>query len=126
MPEFITDERNSLTYQLARDYYIPLIKLETSDDHREIGRWGRMHRDFIKEYKPALYRQLLLEGRLHSYLADLNEQAQMRRKLMIERLVECEGVTEDLKRRDAMEWVRRMNCIASRVDEIIHAELIYV
>lgn len=126
MREFITDERNGLTYQLAGEYYIPLIKLETSSDHRDIGRWGRMHRNFIKGHKPALYNQLLLEGRLHSYLADLNEQAHMRRERMIDRLVECEGVTEDLKRRDTMEWVRRMNCIVSEVDEVICAELIYV
>lgn len=84
-----------------------------------------MHRDFIKAHKPALYTQLLLEGKLHSYLADLNEQVQMRRERMIDRLVKCEEVTEDLKRRDAMEWVRRMNSIASRVDEVIRAELIY-
>lgn len=121
----IHDDRNGLDYVLCGDYYIPALTLETSSDHRDIGRWGRMHRDFIREHKPSLYSQLLLEGKLHSYLADLNEQVQTRRERMIDRLVKCEGVTEDLKRREAMEWVRRMNSIASRVDEVIRAELIY-
>lgn len=122
----IHDDRNGLDYVLAGDYYIPALTLKTSDDHREIGRWGRMHRDYIWEHKPELYTQLLLEDKLHNYLADLNEQVQARRKLMIDRVVKRDGVTAELKRRDPMEWVRRMNCIASEVDEVICAELIYV
>ena len=119
----IHDIGNGLDYVLAGDYYIP--DLTTSEEHRPIGRWGRMHRDYLREEHPALLSDLILSGTLWTYLADLNEQAQARLLLITAQMQEAEGVDEDLKRRDQMEWVRRMNFIRSRAEEIILHELIF-
>ena len=118
----IHDDENGLDYVLAGDYYIP--DLTTSEEHRSIGRWGRMHRDYLREEHPALLSDLILTGTLWTYLADLNEQAQARLLLITAQMQEAEGVDEDLKRRDRMEWVRRMNSIHSRAEEIVLHELI--
>ena len=119
----IHDEANDLDYVLAGDYYIPAIELP-GDDDRPIGKWGRMHRAYLEETNPLLLNHLILTGRLHTYLADLNEQAQNRCRLIIKQMA-AEGVTEDLKRRSQWEWVKAMNGIASRAEENIKRELIY-
>ena len=120
----IHDEAIDLDYVLAGDYYIPAIELPEDDD-RPIGKWGRMHRSYLEEANPLLLNHLILTGRLHTYLADLNEQAQNRYRLIVQQMMEAEGVTEDLKRRSQWEWIRAMNSIVSRVEEIIKSELIY-
>ena len=120
----IHDEANGLDYVLVGDYYIPAIKLPEDDD-RPIGKWGRMHRAYLAETNPLLLNHLILTGRLHTYLADLNEQAQNRCRLIIKQMAAAEGVTEDLKRRSQLEWVKAMNGIVSRAEEIIKRELIY-
>ena len=112
-----------LPYTRCGDYYIPDIRLDV--ENGPIGRWGRMHRDYIKEYRPALYGQLCLSGMLWTYLADLNEQAQNRLELIIEQMKNVEGVTEDLKLHDQMAWVGMMNSIRNRAEEIVIAEMIY-
>ncbi len=114
---------NGIEYVLVGDYYIPNLKLP--EENRLIGRWGRLHRDYLKEVYPALYDSLVLSCKLHSYLADLNEQAQDRLDLIIEQMKAAEGVTEDLKRTQQMEWVQRCNNIRNRAEEIILHELIY-
>ncbi len=119
----IHDEANGLDYVLAGDYYIPVIELSESDD-RPIGKWGRMHRAYLEEANPLLLNRLILTGKLHSYLADLNEQAQNRCRLIIKQMVAAEGVTEDLKRRSQWEWIKAMNSIVSRAEEIIKSEII--
>lgn len=120
----IHDEANGLDYVLVGDYYIPAIELPEDDD-RPIGKWGRMHRAYLEETNPLLLNHLILTGRLHTYLADLNEQAQNRRRLIIKQMAAAEGVTEDLKRRSQWEWVRVMNSIVDRAEESIKRELIY-
>ena len=120
----IHDEANGLDYVLVGDYYIPAIKLPEDDD-RPIGKWGRMHRAYLEETNPHLLNHLILTGRLHTYLADLDEQAQNRCRLIIKQMAAAEGVTEDLKRRSQLEWVKAMNGIVSRAEEIIKRELIY-
>ena len=120
----IHDEAIDLDYVLAGDYYIPAIELPEDDD-RPIGKWGRMHRSYLEEANPLLLNHLILTGRLHTYLADLNEQAQNRYRLIVQQMMEAEGVTEDLKRRSQWEWIRAVNSIVSRVEEIIKSELIY-
>ncbi len=112
-----------LTYTRCGDYYIPDICLDA--ENRPIGRWGRMHRDYIKEHRPALYSQLCLSGKFWTYLADLNEQAQNRLELIIEQMKSVEGVTEDLKQHNQMAWVGMMNSIRSRAEKIIVSEIIY-
>lgn len=120
----IHDEANGIDYVLVGDYYIPAIELP-EDDNRPIGKWGRMHRVYLEETNPLLLNHLILTGRLHTYLADLNEQAQERYRHIVRQMMEAEGVTEDLKRRSQWEWVKAMNSIASRTKEIIKNELIY-
>lgn len=120
----IHDEANGLDYILAGDYYIPAIELPEDDD-RPIGKWGRMHRAYLEETNPLLLNHLILTGKLHSYLADLNEQAQNRCRLIIKQMVAAEGVTEDLKRRSQWDWVRAMNSISSRAEKIVRVELIF-
>lgn len=119
----IYDETSGLDYVLVGDYYIPAIELSESDD-RPIGKWGRMHRAYLEEANPLLLNHLILTGKLHTYLADLNEQAQDRYRLIIQQMAENEGVTEDLKRRSQWEWIKAMNSIVNRAEEIIRREII--
>ena len=120
----IHDETNSLDYVLVRDYYIPAIELPEDDD-RPIGKWGRMHRAYLEETNPLLLNHLILMGKLHTYLAELNEQAQDRCRLIIRQMAAAEGVTEELKRWSQWEWVKAMNSIVDRAEESIKHELIY-
>ncbi len=120
----IHDNNNGLDYVLAGDYYIPALSLPETD-HRPIGKWGQLHKAYLKMHCSILYNDLVLSCKLQSYLADLNEQAQDRLDLIIQQMQTAENVTEDLKRRDPMEWVRQMNSIKSRAEEIIKKELIY-
>ena len=120
----IHDETNGLDYVLAGDYYIPAIKLPEDDD-RPVGKWGRMHRAYLEETNPLLLNHLILTGKLHTYLAELNEQAQNRCQLIIKQMAAAEGVTEELKRRSQWEWVKAMNSIVDRAEESVKCELIY-
>lgn len=114
----------SIQYIRGGDYYIP--DLELPRESRPIGKWGRMHRDYLKEYKPIQYNCLLLSGKLWTYLADLNEQAQDRLERVIDQMKAAEGITEDLKASDPMAWVGAMNNIRARAEEIVRKELIFV
>ena len=113
-----------MQYIRVGEYFIP--DLELPEEARPIGKWGRMHRDYLREYKPIQYNCLLLSGKLWTYLADLNEQAQDRLERMIEQMKATEGITEALKASDPMTWVQRMNNIRARAEEIIREELIFV
>ena len=121
LPKRITE--NGIDYILVGDYYIPDLRLP--EESRPIGRWGRMHRDYLKEWRPVLYNDLLLSGRFWTYLADLNEQAQNRLEVITEQMKAAEGITEELKRRDWLLWVQSMNNIRSRAEEIICTEMIF-
>lgn len=117
------DAACDIRYQRSGDYCIPVLKLP--EERRSIGRWGRLHRDYLKERRPILYNELVLSCRLWTYLADLNEQAQSRLELIMEQMKAAESVTEDLKADDPMAWVGAMNSIRSQAEEIILQELIY-
>ena len=112
-----------LNYIRCGDYYIPDIRL--SEEHRSIGRWGRLHRDYIKEHHPIRFNALCLSGELWTYLADLNEQAQSRLELIVEQMKATEGVTERMKQHNQMAWVGAMNSIYNRAEEVILREMIY-
>ena len=114
---------NDMNYVLAGDYYIPDLKL--TNEERPIGKYGRMHRDYLKEHKPMRFNDLVLEGQLWTYLADLNEQAQSRLQLIIRQMQEAESVTDELKENDQMAWIKAMNSIHNRAEEIVLRELIY-
>ena len=114
----------SLEYIRSGDYFIP--DLELPKEPSPIGKWGRMHRDYLREYKPIQYNCLLLTGKLWTYLADLNEQAQDRLERVIDQMKVAEGITEALKASDPMVWVQHMNNIRARAEEIVRKELIFV
>ena len=121
LKERITE--NGIDYILVGDYYIPDLKLP--EESRPIGRYGRLHREYLKQEHPARYSSLILTGKLWTYLADLNEQAEERLDLIIEQMKAVEGVTEELKAQNQLEWVGRMNNIRNRAEEIIKSEMIY-
>ena len=115
---------NGMDYVLVGDYYVPDLKLP--EERRPIGHWGRLHQSYLKLHRPMLYNELILSGSLHTVVADLNEQTADRLDLIIRQMMKAEGVTEDLKAADQLEWVRRMNGIRNRAEEIIKSELIFV
>lgn len=104
------------------DYFIPDLKMK--EETRPIGKWGRMHRDYLKEHHPTQFNTLVLSGNLWTYLADLNEQAQQRMETLTAQMRSTEGITEALKAADPVGWTQRMNNIAARAEEIIREELI--
>ncbi len=114
---------NGVDYVLVGDYYVPDLKLP--EEHRPLGKWGRMHREYLRITNLGLLNELILSGKLWTYLADLNEQATDRLNLIIRQMAEAEGVTEAMKAENQMLWVQSMNSIRSRAEEIIKAELIY-
>jgi len=119
----IHDESNGLDYVLVGDYYVPDLKLP--EEHRPIGMWDRLHRTYLEQYHPARFSALCLSGELHTYLADLNEQATERCSLIIEQMKQAEGVTETMKADNQILWVQSMNSIRNRAEEIIRQEMIY-
>ena len=114
---------NGIEYTLVGDYYTPNIALP--EENRPIGRWGRLHRNYLEQHHPIRFNDLILGGQLWTYLADLNEQAQERLSLIVEQMKVSEGVTEELKATDQMAWVGAMNSIRNRAEEIILREMIY-
>ena len=114
----------NIPYIRSGDYFIPDLKLQ--EEPRPIGKWGRMHRDYLKEHHPIQFNALVLSGNLWTYLADLNEQAQQRMETLISQMQAAEGVTEALKAADPISWAQRMNNIQARAEEIVREELIFV
>ena len=126
MEQYIYNEQNGLWYELRGDYYIPCLELPTEKEERHIGVWGQRHLRYIREHKKALYTSLLTSGKLQSYLADVEEQAQELFDRLMKQRAEGEGITEVLKAGNQMEWVRRMNALRSAVTETVNAEVIFV
>lgn len=114
---------NGLGYLQTGDYFIPDLKLP--QENRSIGKYGRMHRDYLQEHNPIRFDDLVLEGKLWTYLADLNEQAQNRLQLIIRQMQEAESVNDELKENNQMAWVQAMNSIHNRAEEIVLHELVY-
>ena len=117
-------EQSGGTYTMQGDYRMPNITLP-AEDERPIGVWGQRRLRYLKQHHKILYYNLLTSGKLHSHLADTEEQAQSLFYRLVKKYAEKEGVTEQLKSADQMAWVRRMNNIRSRVVEVINKELIY-
>lgn len=122
MKEKIYDARTGMEYVLVGDYYLPALKLPRT---RPIGRWGMLHKAYLKLRKPAYYQSLLLSGKLDTVLANVEEQAAERYKVLIEQMSQREETSEKLKEENQMEWIRRMNNLENRAAEIVKAELIY-
>ena len=126
MKNSIHDNANGLDYTLVNDHYLPNLNVAAPTEQHPTGRWGRLHKRYLKEHHPIRYNQLLLSGELGSYLAKLDKQAEEQLALIIRQMQEAEGVTEALKAENQLEWVRRMNSIRNRAEEIIKSELIFV
>ena len=118
------DRENGIDYILVGDYYVPDLRLP--EEKRPIGHWGRLHKAYLQMYRPIVYNELVLSCRLHTVLADLNEQENDRFSLIMEQMAKAEGVIEQMKAENQMLWVQSMNSIRNRAEEIIKHELIYV
>lgn len=124
MKKYITDKITGISYTLVGDVYIP--NLVSTDTNYEIGCWGRKHKEYIKQYKPAFYTTLLTQCKLNSYLHDVDVRATEMYDTLVKQLAKQEGVTEKLKSTDMMLWVRKMNNIRNRITEIVNKEIIYI
>ena len=124
MEKFIYDEINGLWYELQGDYYIPCLKLP-DEEQKEIGIWGMRHLEYLKHHRKATYNCLQAEFKLNSYLYDINSQAENLFENLVKELKQSEGITEQLKAENQMEWVARMNNIRQRAAEIVNKEMIY-
>ena len=123
MEKHITDEHTGLKYELVGDYYF--IAGDDEPEERPIGIWGQRHLRYLKQHRKIVYAELLTSNKLNEYLANINEQATAQMLLLTKQMAEREGVTEQLKARDQMLWVQRMNNIRDRAIEIVNNDLIY-
>ena len=112
------------TYRQVGDYFIPNITLP-DDGEYQIGKYGRMRRSYLKKYRKIFYNNYVLEGTLFKHLAEIDQACNERIENIVSAMAKQEGVTEALKAADQIEWVRRMNSIRNRAEEIILTELIY-
>ena len=124
MEKYIYDEKNGLWYELSGEYYIPCLELP-EEEQRPIGKYGRMRKRYLKEHRRVLYTNLLTSCELCKHITVIEEQARDFMDITVREMAKAEGVTEELKAADQMEWVRRMNSIRSRAEEILLREVIY-
>ena len=124
MEKVIYDEKNGLWYELQGDYYIPCLKL-SKEEQQPVGLWGQRHLRYIKQNRKVLYLNLLTSGKLNSYLAEIDQQAEDMFFRLVKQIAEREGVSETLKAENQMEWVRRMNIIRNQASEIVNVNLIF-
>ena len=124
MKQHFTDERTGISYTLQGDYYLPDLALP-AEEQAEIGIWGQRHLQYIKAYRKGFYTTLLTKCELNRHLANVNELAEDMFFRLVKQMAECEGVTEQLKVDNQMEWVARMNNIRSRAKEIVNHDIIY-
>ncbi len=122
MEKFIHDDKNGLDYELVGDYYLPCLK---APEEPKIGRFGRMHYDYLRKSKRAVFDGLMLSGEMNDYIQDIDRQAEEMFSQLVKQLAENENVTERLKATDQMEWVRRMNSIRNRAEEIVKSEVVF-
>ena len=124
MDKYIFDESNGLWYELQGDYYIPCLIL-SEEETQPIGLWGQRHKQYLKEHRHIVYTTMLIDGTLNRYLADINQQAEQMFHRLIDEMAQKQGVTEQLKAENQMEWVQQMNACKAQAEEIVKFELIY-
>ena len=124
MDKYIYDDKNDLWYELQGDYYIPCLILP-AEKEQPIGLWGQRHLQYLKEYRRITYLNLLTSGRLNTYLADIDRQAQERFEILTEQMKQAQGITEQLKVENTLEWVGRMNNIRACAREIVERKIIF-
>ena len=124
MERFITDERTGLKYELVGDYYL-IAGDDEPEEERPIGIWGQRHLRYLKEHRRVRYANLLTSGKLNAYLADIDRQAEELFLRLVKQMADAEGITEELKANDQMEWVGRMNSCRDRASETVYHQVIY-
>ena len=124
MKQHITDTKTGIDYTLHGDYYLPDLSLP-AEEEIPIGVWGERHKQFLKTHQRSVYNEFLVSGKLQRYLAQIDRDAQEMFDLLVRQIAEQGGVTEQLKARDQMAWVQKMNSIQTRATEIVNHELIY-
>ena len=125
MEQYIYDESNGLWYERDGDYYIPCLKLP-DEEQVEIGVWGQRRLEYIKHHRKGFYTSLVIGCELNRYLADINKQAEEMFDILVLQYKTAEGITEQLKADNQMQWVCKMNSLRDRINEIIYTELIYI
>ena len=126
LPKHYTNEQTGISYTLHGDYYLPDLILPEEKDKRPIAKWGNLRKRYLQQHKRAVYNYLICNLTLHSHLADINEQARSMFDTLVEQMMKREGVTEELKEKNQIEWICRMGNIQERATEIVCKELIYV
>ena len=126
LPKHYTNEQTGISYTLHGDYYLPDLILPEEEDKRPIGKWGSLHKSYLQHHKRVFYNTLVSNLTLHSHLADIDEQARNMFDTLVEQIMKREGVTEELKEQNQIEWICRMGNIQERATEIVCKELIYV
>ena len=125
MEKHIYNEQTGISYTLHGDYYLPDLALSDEEKGVEIGVWGQRHLRYIKQHRKVLYLNLLTSGKLNGHLANLDKQAEEMFSRLVKQMAEREGVTEQLKADNQMEWVGRMNNIRIRAIETVNSDLIF-
>lgn len=125
MDKYIYDKNNGLWYKLQGDYYIPCLTLPAEKENQPIGVWGQRHKRYLREHKRPIYTTLLTSGKLNSYLADIDEQAEERFERFMEDMKLAQGISEQLKAENTLEWVGRMSNTRASAVEIINSDLIF-
>ena len=123
MEKYIMDEHTGLKYELVGDYY--LIAGDDEPEQKPIGVWGLRHGRFLRKHKHAIYSGLLISGKLDNYLRDIDRQAEVMLNLLETQMAEREEITEQFKSKHQMEWIREMNNIRVKAEDIVYSELIY-
>ena len=113
------------TYRQVGDYFVPNLVLPNEGKSYQIGKFGRLRRQYLKEYRKSVYAEMVLSGKLNEHLAEVDQTCYERMDLLVKQMAEREGVTEALKASDQMAWVGRMNNIRSRAEEIVLSEVVY-
>ena len=124
MKKQIYDEKNGMSYTLHGDYYLPDLVLR--EEEPTYGKYGMLRKQFLKEHRSARYQYLLLTGKLNEHLNQTDQEAREQVETLMEQMTEKQGVTEELKAQDQMEWVRLMNNIKASAEEIILKNMVYV
>ena len=124
MKKQIYDEKNGMSYTLHGDYYLPDLVLR--EEEPIYGKYGMLRKQFLKEHRSAGYQYLLLTGKLNEHLNQIDQEVREQVETLMEQMIEKQGVTEELKAQDQMEWVRLMNNIKASAEEIVLKNMIYV
>ena len=125
LPKHYTNEKTGISYTLHGDYYLPDLILPEEEDKRPIGKWGNLRKSYLQQHKRVFYNTLVSNLTLHTHLADIDEQARDMFDTLTEQMMKSEGITEELKEQNQIEWICRMGNIQERATEIVCKELIY-